>query len=206
MRYVKSVNIGFGSLIGRTRYRIIGHEEGNITLSDDEVIPVDRIRFSDYLGAGITRDNIYGVVIKLLPHEALLHSYIELVKTVFVSPEFRDADEDLGVICEGSMIGTGNNVWRGIKLALNTTNELIEAIGVNGSVILRTDSPSDNMPRIYNLFGLLTQLCRETGLNLMSYKQLRLYSPGRGYETIICFDQSIEARRFFTKMYFAICR
>lgn len=206
MRYVSNVNIDFGGILGRARYRLIGEKDGDIVLSDGTVVFVQDIKFDDYLGAGPERNGLLGVVVALAPHEALLHKYVLDCRTIYGAPEFMFPDEDLGVICEGALIGRGNNAWRGEKLGLNTTNECIEVSGVQGSVAIRTESPADGFPKMYNLYQLLAQLCYETGINLMSYKRLRLYSPGRGYETIIHFDQSIEARRFFTKMYFEICR
>ena len=210
MRYISKIDYNWGAVLGRARFRVIGSDEGTVTVHDDstgndEVISIRQLCCSDYYGAGIERDNSFYVVVKLSWRDVLLHKYIDEAKTEFCHPEFEKSNEDLGVICEGALIGVGNRPWSGEHLALNTTNECIELIGTGGSVVLRTDSPKDDKPRIYNLFGLLVQLCRETEINIMSYKSLRLYSPGRGYETRIKFTESVEARRFFTKMYIEIC-
>lgn len=200
MKYVESINYGWGGMLGFARFE--PDEEGSVILRDtdthmSETASLSRVSSGKYLGAGVSSSG-EGVVAKHTPKVVQLYSFVKKAETEFIDPVFEVVGEDLLLVCEEHMLGCKNNGGR--TVAINTTNECMELLGLCGSVALRTEEPG-GMPQVLTLYGLLGKLCRWTCVNILTYDEIRLYSPGRRYETRIELFQSTEAKRYFLKMF-----
>ena len=90
---------------------------------------------------------------------------------------------------------TGNKT-----ICINTSGELVQTIGHLGGVVLRYQTLRSS-PCVLTLYDFLCDLCVETGLNLLTYQTIKLYSELRSYTLVLKFVECDGAKKFFAKMY-----
>lgn len=131
-----------------------------------------------------------------------LHEYIDFSSTHKYNSEYSvSAREDLCVIGDtaAKLYKRSNN---NVELVIDSGNESFAMCGPLGSVIVRTVIA----PRVYTLFDTLGYYCNAVKSNLMQYQWLHLCSGARHTVADIKLKQTPEALRFFTKMYFDVCK
>lgn len=133
---------------------------------------------------------------------AKLHEYIEFSGVHKINSEYSVSScEDLCVIGDTAaklhIRGRDN-----VELVIDSGNESFAMCGPLGSVVVRTVIA----PRVYTLFDTLSYYCNSVKSNLMRYQWIHVCSGVHHTVADIKLKQTPEALRFFTKMYFEICK
>ena len=167
--------------------------------SGEERMTIRQLDSWGTIGVGICGLSSEGSVVCHTKKTATLHHHIDAVRTKYGTPILVDDVER--VFDNGAMAGYS----KGRVLYLDTGKTVLDIIGLRGSVCIWPGDSSKRL-KVYTLYDALGCLCRNTGVNLMSYKELHLYSDVRRTTTTIELSDSAEAKRFFTKMYLDVLR
>lgn len=204
MKYVSYIDYGWGDPFGFAQYPVGVAVDGRVTVTDSdgsvETVELVNLRGTSYIGSGFSKLGKSGYLARHNDKTAQLYRHVVSADTVLGAPEFEVSGEDLVVVCEEGLVGAKDNGGAGRFVAINTTNEYIEVMGYKGSVVTRSEE-LDDKPQVFTLYGMLGKLCRWSRVNLMTYEHIRVYSPGRRYETKIVLSQTPEAQRYFMKMF-----
>lgn len=155
------------------------------------------------LGCARNAQDGRSVVICNKEHTARLHEYIEKAQTYGGTAMVESLGADT---CERNARGVEFEHTDGnTKLVVDTVLNTYCVCGKLGSVAWRKSSRSDSI-ELSTLYEFLGVLSNELGINLMSYEQVQFYSRLTSYTTTIRFKQTVEAKRYLTKMAFDVLR
>lgn len=161
---------------------------------ESEKILVDDWAFDDYMG--IFKSKTWCGLVMLSLKEARLHEYVKEMHFRHCKPGLPFSDEDSVVVRN---MRTTREIDNKRAIAINTCGVRIEPLGVQGSVVAVSDKSGD-MGELKSLYGMFGSLCETTGVNLLSYERIRIYSATRRCELVIHLSQTQDAKRFFGKM------
>lgn len=168
----------------------------NIETSKSSVLDSVGLLNMDCLG--YARNSMDGIsaIVRYDEKSARLFRYIDEAATVSGTDavDFTSAD-----FC--NMKRGGNEVVKATgnaNLAVNTDMNTYSVCGKFGSV--GVELLGSGYFNVYTLYDILGILCRQSGVNLLSYERIQLYSKFASYTTTFRLSQSHEAKRFFAKM------
>lgn len=166
-----------------------------------ETLDIRQLDSWETLGVGTVMMACEGIVACHSKKTALLHHHIESVRSEHGVP--------IGHV-DGSY-DVRKRFLRGYKTVgasefiINTGDLVYEILGCLGSVCVRPGSVH-NRSKACTLYELLGVLCHESGVNLLSYRTLRICNDLRRVTTTIKFYDCIETDRYLTKMYMDVVK
>ena len=178
-------------------YRIYVNKDGVENISDARTILNSRC-FGFWNGA-----DFYGVVSNT-QKTIQLHRYVIKASTERGTGRIDFSDCDISILQAGGTVNNCGVVGKD-SLAINTGLSQVSLHGILGSCACRRYR-NDTRPELYNLYDILGLLCRRSQLNLMRYNRIFMYSRGWNSTTILELLHSVEANRYFTKMYMDVMR
>lgn len=203
MKYISGLVTVLDGDVQYVKYPIrVKSQVGYAGLSDGCTVDIRKLDEKTTLGVAVMPLESFVAAVCLTEKTAMLHQYIEFVSMTFGQPKEMHS-YDCCVMSAGSSFGFVNKSSSG--LIINTTNTAIKVAGFKGSVVTWSDRLRDS-PKVMSLYDLLGEVCRETRLDVMKYEELRFVSELRGVTCIIRFKKSVEAKRYFTKMYLDVMR
>lgn len=205
MRYIKEI---LNSTKPVSKYiigsggRALVHDDGNET---DSVQSVDTLVNSEVLGVGIDKAvsaNAYALV-SYDNKMARLHKFVTSIEPHDSTSRIHVTDIKQDWVLIGSKeikqyIKNGNEA-----IAVNTASTRLAVMGYLGSVVLKSPRLKAT-PKVLTLYDALAELCLLSGINLLKYRDIHIYSEFHGTCLTIHFDGSEESRKFFNKMWFDI--
>ena len=152
--------------------------------------------YSDFSGRDcLGYSDVARVAVRYTEKEAKLHDYI-------VSASTRKSENgNLGIVDRFEELYKQEDSTTAV---IAIPDELIDVFGDRGSVVTRTAYDTGVVTRC-TLYDLLIFLCRQAGVYLMHKDVLLIDSGLLSLRTRIEFRHSVEADRFFTKLYMEAC-
>lgn len=158
---------------------------------------------SDILGFSLDVQDETGMLVRHTHKTASLHKYVAGIK--------RDTCEHLlGCDTKDSvMLNAGRVMMRNLtsgsrEIVLSTTTEVFYLYGETGSVVTSCRWLASD-PISSTLYETLSRLYHESGVNLMRYDKIQLYSSQFKCWTEISLIHNQESDRYFSKMWLDIC-
>lgn len=192
MRYVSKIIATSGQRIRAFRYTKDAPCEYRIGFSDIDVDKRDGVYFGEAIGIGP------GAVVL---HDALsagLFKYVNSARTILCKTDEDSRNKDI----------IGYNVFdvtKNLRGCSVLELQMRDHIMTLSDTVVSWSTWSGTLETLHTLYHTLIYMCRETGVNLMSYKEVRFCTIDTRFCTIIKFSQTPQAQRFLTKMYMAAC-
>lgn len=200
MRYVSSILTPHGVNINSFEYPLNDGFSHQITVSDVEsqsVLGLDTSAGFDCIGRGLNFADATGVVVCHTIKTATLQKYVNVaeIRRGVYPLDFRDADVCIMDKREYNLTSKTHSI-----ISLLFGNDVVLWFGVGGSVV-RWSKMNGVEKTILPLYDLLIILCRQTGINLMSYETIQLGSRSMLWQSTVRLLHTEDADRFYTKMY-----
>lgn len=134
-----------------------------------------------------------------------LHSYITEVECGI------SEGERIGYVSEDKLLLKNDKVFHknlgreNRSLVISTVDEVVQLFGVGGSIAVR-DFSDDRDSEVITPYELFRNISRISGINLFAYERIQFYSVKYRKWCKLRLDQSVEARRYFTKVWLDMTR
>lgn len=131
---------------------------------------------------------------------AMLHEYVDCVLTKANNKPDIMRNNDVLFMPDG-IFGFESGPYMHDVLDIQMSESKVGLCGYQGGVVVYQSTTYESLRDIYTLYDFLVLMCRLSGVNLFKYKKVYFCSMNLRWTCSVTLNHSIEAERFFTKMW-----
>lgn len=196
LRYVSELY--FDGKVKYKRYPIYSLErfDGYGVVPGEGRIGARRLCTEGIIGAWYDKEAHVGYAVCHTERSAKLCEFIESAETFNGVVSSVPHGDDTCMIAKGRLYGFLDGSEGTSKMLISTPVETIRFIDPAGQIV---QISADDKDKLITMYDLLLMLCK-TGHNFLKYQIIRIYNESTKVTSAVKFVDSVEARRFFTKM------